>query len=304
VQLWVYDTDYEIKLASTTVTGSTSLCITGPATAGGSTQDATLQACKAKTDAARWNQLWSWTGSYTWQGQNQSISTGNSTYNLAGPIAVGNRLKVQSSGTNGAFNPASTVGAGAASYETLQIVNYLEFGRCLDVTDTDIGKSFMIAYPCKQDPSGTGTPAGTGKLDWNHKWYYSEPPAPPGNPNGTTAPLTQTISVKVNNDSSKKYCLLTPDPAATSPTIYPTFAGCTSSNLQKWTRIKNAGVYLDSYLFVDTFGRCLSVGKSNDLYKGWSKIVVAPCDGSLAQKWNSPAATTGGEVGGYREYTP
>jgi hypothetical protein len=293
-QLWVYDTDYEIKLASTTAVGSTSLCITGPATAGGDTQDATLQLCKAKTDAARWNQLWSWTGSYTWQGQNTDIASGYSSYNLAGPIASGNRLQVKKGGTDGTFNPASAVGAGAASVNTLQIVNYLEFGRCLDVTDTNINNSYMIAYPCKQDPSGTGTPAGTGKLDWNHKWYYKEPPAP-------ATSLTQTISVRVNTHTSQTYGLPTP---TTAGAIYPTFASCAGQDSQNWTRINDTNVYLDSYMFVDYLGRCLSVGKSSDLYKGWSKIVVATCDRSLAQKWNSPPASSGGEVGGYREYTP
>ncbi len=293
-QLWIYDTDYEIKLASTTVAGSTSLCITGPAIAGGATQDATLQACKAKTDAARWNQLWSWSGSYTWVGQATNITSGYSSYYLAGP--VGGRLQVNSGGTNGTFTPASAVGAGAASVNTLQIVNYLEFGRCLDVTDTNIGNSFMISYPCKQDPSGTGTPPGTGKLDWNHKWYYSEPTAP-------ATSLTQTISVLVNNDTSQKYCLQTP--TASSGLIYPVFSSCVAGqSLQKWTRIKDTGTYANSYLFVDSLGRCLAVGKSNDLYKGWSKIVVATCDNSLGQKWNAPSAIVGGTVGSYQEVAP
>ena len=43
------------------------------------------------------------------------------------------------------------------------------------------------------------------------------------------------------------------------------------------------------------------MGPSNDLYNGWSKIVVAACDGSLAQKWNAPAAYTDSTVGGYKE---
>ena len=185
-QLWIYDTDYEIKLASTTVVGGTPLCITGPVNDGDSTQDATLQVCQ--TDATRWNQLWSWTGDYTWQGQKKNISGGYSNYYIAGPIAAGNRLQVQNGGRTGKFNPASAVGAGAASVKTIQIVNYLEFGRCLDVTSENIKSTYMISYPCKQDPSGTGNPPGTGLLAWNHKWYYSEPTAP-------DTSLTQTIYV-------------------------------------------------------------------------------------------------------------
>jgi Tfp pilus assembly protein PilX len=287
-QLWVYATDYEIKLASTIGT-ATPLCITGPVNYGDSTQDATLQKCR--TDSTRWNQLWSWTGDYTWQGQNPSISSGTSGYYIGGPIAAGNRLKVRTDHNNGTFNPASAVGAGAASVNTIQIVNYLQFGRCLDVTSEDINSSFMIAYPCKQDPSGTGTPAGTGKLAWNHKWYYNEPTAP-------ATSLTQ--SIYVYDGSGTKKCLTTS--TASSGPLYPTFSSCSGSNsLQKWTRIVIPTDYLNSYWFKDSLGRCLSVGNSNDLYNGWSKIVVTACDGSLAQKWNAPAEVTKATVGGYKE---
>lgn len=295
-QLWIYDIDYKIKLASTTVVGATPLCITGPAAAGGATQDATLSACK--TDGTRWNQLWSWSGSYTWQGQNTDITSGYSNNNLGGSAAAGNRLQVISNGTNGTFNPTSAVGAGAASINTTQIVNYLEFGRCLDVTDGNIASTFMISYPCKQDPSGTGIPPGTGKLAWNHKWFYNEPVAP-------STSSAQTISVKVDNDSARAYCLQTP--TVDSGLVYPVFTSCVAgSTLQTWTRIGDVETsYLSSYWFKDSLGRCLSVGKSTDLYKGWSKIVVATCDGSLAQKWNAPAARTDSTVGGYQEvYVP
>ena len=294
VQLWIYDTDYEIKLASTTVTGSTPLCIAGPKIWGDSTQNATLQKCVVK----QWNQLWSWMGSYTWQGQSQTITDGYSPYYLAGSFAEGNYLQVNAGGASGTFNPTPAVGPGAASVNTKQIVNYLEFGRCLDVTNEQITSDFMISYPCKQDPSGTGTPPGTGQLKWNHKWYYTEPVAP-------ATSLTQTISVLVNNDAAQKYCLQTP--TAASGLIYPLFKSCVGSeNLQKWTRINNTGTYAGSYLFVDYLGRCLSVGTNpSDLFNtSFSKIIVATCDNSLAQKWNAPAASVGGAVGSYQEVAP
>jgi hypothetical protein len=292
LQLWIYDTDYEIKLASTTVAGATPLCITGPKNAGDSSQNATLQKCVAK----QWNQLWSWSGSYSWQGQNTDITTGYSSYYLAGSFAEGNYLQVNSDGANGTFNPAPAVGPGAASVNTKQIVNYLEFGRCLDVTNEQIASDYMISYPCKQDPSGTGDPPGTGQLKWNHKWFYTEPVSP-----AASSP-SQTITVLVNNDPSQTYCLQTP--TALSGLIYPNFKSCVNSeNLQKWVRVNNTGTYAGSYLFVDSLGRCLSVGTDpNDLFNtSFSKIVVATCDNSLAQKWNAPAEAVGGKVGSYQE---
>lgn len=288
-QLWTYDTDYEIKLSSSLAEGGTPLCITGPTSKKGGTQDATLQNCKLKTDSARWNQLWSWTGDYTWKGQNPDITSGNSNYYLAGPVS--SRLQVREDSASGTFTPDSAVGAGAASVKTIQIVNYLEFGRCLDVTDAQITSSFMISYPCKQDPSGTGNPPGTGQLDWNHKWNYLEPIAP-------ATSRAQTIYVFDNNGNKK--CLETP--AINTGVVYPRFQSCSGGALQTWTRVgATSGGYLASYWFKDSAGRCLAVAGSDDAYRGWSKIIVTTCDGSLAQKWNAPAAYTDSTVGGYQE---
>jgi Tfp pilus assembly protein PilX len=304
LQLWIYDTDYEIKLASTTAAGSTALCITGPQNKNdNNTQNATLTKCAAQ----QWNQLWSWMGSYTWQGQQFDITKGYSSYYLTGSFAEGNYLQVSTS-ISGTFNPTSAVGPGAASINTYQIVNYLEFGRCLDVTTERPDYAYMISYPCKQDPSGlsdaSGNHPGTRNLNWNHKWYYNEPTPP------ATSSAKQTITVKYLNDPAQTYCLQAPPaaPAGSGP-IYPTFKSCVASeSLQKWVRVNNTGTYANSYLFVDSLGRCLSVGTNpNDLYGDpptISKIVVATCDNSYAQKWNAPAATVGGTVGGYQEVAP
>jgi len=292
-QLWVYDTDYEIKLASSLAVGRTPLCITSPvnttstAAASGA---ATLTACKAKTDASRWPQLWSWTGSNSWVGQN-ALNTSNTGFCLSpGTIAAGSVLTVQTS-CSGGFSPSTAVGAGAASFDTKQIVNYKEFGRCADVTDQKIGNAFMISYPCKQDPTGTGT-----QLLWNHKWYYTEPTKP------NTSVADQAIIVHDGGNTSSKYCLTAP--AKGSKLV--TFTLCSSplSTNQKWTRFSLTDSADTSFTFVDKgFSRCLSVDASDTYTAGkWSKMIVATCNGSLEQKWNAPATFTASEVSGYREY--
>ena len=122
-QLWVYDTDYRIKLASTTVPSfdGEALCIT--ATPNGSTPvAATLQECVSPSSASRWNQLWSWEGGARWRGQQNPISAGYSGYMLSSGTksapGVGSLLKVWNQGANnaewGSFNPDPRVGAGAA----------------------------------------------------------------------------------------------------------------------------------------------------------------------------------------------
>lgn len=293
-QLWVYDKDYEIKLASSTLNGAPGLCITGPVlTTDRNLQNAILQPCRASSDVERWNQLWSWTGSYTWQGQNRDPKPGKSTtdpsgYYLGGSISEGQLLQVRTA-VSGTFEPSTAVGAGAASYNTHQLVNYLEFGRCADVTGAAIGTTFEISYPCKQDASGN---PNSPNLLWNHKWFYNEPTS------GSTA-SPQDLFVIVDNGT--KYCLQTPSGAG----IYPLFS-TTCGTSQKWVRVKDTGVYIDSYVMKDNLGRCLAVDSTGPKFAGtnntfFSKLIVATCNGSLAQKWNAPPAYTNSTIGGYKE---
>lgn len=283
---WVYDTNYQIKLASTLTT--TPLCITGPIS-GTTTQDAQLKPCL--TNAARWNQLWSWTGDYSWKGQKNPISGGNSNFCLAPTNSAisldGQFLQTRTAcDANGKFSPTAEAGAGAASKATNQIVNYKQFGRCMDVTGENINATYQIAYPCKQDPTGTGN-----ELNWNHKWYYNEPPV------GATQSPKQQIIVKYQETTN--YCLESPA-AGVSP-AYPTFKICSAGeNRQKWIRVGNTGTYGTSYLFIDYANRCAAVAPT-DTFNGWSKIVVTACSTALEQKWNAPPQTSDATLGSFKE---
>ena len=277
-QLWVHDSSYQIKLASTLVAGAVPLCVTG--TSG----DVTLQKCEptTATDTMRYNQLWSWTGATTWSGQNNPISAGASGVKLG--ISSSSYL---TAGGGTALAPDAAVGAGAASKATNQIVNYSEFGRCLDVTDEDRFKYFMMVYPCKQDPTGTGT-----GLLWNHKWYYTEPVS------GASA--KQPIYVNYLDNAADRYCFKTP---AAGVTGYPTLTGsCNAlSEDQQWTRYNQMSTYDASYVIVDRYNRCLTA-EITDLYSSkYSRVTVRACDGSAAQKWNAPPSSNDAEFGGFKE---
>jgi hypothetical protein len=79
---------------------------------------------------------------------------------------------------------------------------------------------------------------------------------------------------------------------------------CSGSAQQNWTRVYNSGTYASSYLFVDTSGRCLAVDPT-DLYSGlYSKVTVATCNGSDAQKWNAPPTYTDSTVASFKEVSP
>jgi hypothetical protein len=298
-ELWIYDTDYELKLASTTVGGLAGLCITGPLTSNGATQNALLQACLPSTDPNRWNQLWSWMGSYTWQGQSKTISAGYSSNYLGTGYSSGTDLTgkplLVTNGVNGSFTPSALVGAGAASFNTHQLVNYKEFGRCADVTNEVITSAQMISYPCKQDPTGTGT-----NLKWNHHWYYLEPLSfgPPLDPTKKNT-ISTTIYVNTSNVNSPQYCLQTPTTG--SAPFFPTFAACNGSAAQQWKRTYDTGTYSTSYWMQDYLGRCLQTDTTQLFNGAYSELDVASCNGKDEQKWNAPPVEAKADVGGYKE---
>ncbi|WP_258723187.1 RICIN domain-containing protein [Cellulomonas sp. NS3] len=294
LELWVYDTDYTIKLASSTLT-ATPLCLTNES------GSIVLRSCGTPT----FTQLWSWDkdGRATWVAQDSAINdTGSCLYSgrTSGNPVAGDTLKVGSCASQaawGSFAPDPAVGPGAASANTRQIVNYLEFGRCFDVTDTEVTRPFMISYPCKQDPPAAAS------LFWNHKWFYEEPLV------GTTRG-PQQIYVLRNNDSAQKYCLRTAggvtDPAysGVDAGFYVTLTSAcnTVDTTQQWTRSTATGNKTTSWTIRDSSGRCVGVGGSR--YNGnWSTLVVSTCDGSTAQKWNAPADSVEAEIGNYLEET-
>ena len=296
-QLWIYDSSYQLKLASSTIPSLSpdgTLCITGPVS-GSPPQRVTLQKC-----TGAWNQLFSWKGGANFQGQQNPIANGYSGYYLSAGTTSGT---IQSE-PNGAylwiasqvadqkqwvsFNPDPRVGAGAASYATHQIVNYLEFGRCFDVTNQSVSSTFLIVYPCKQDPV-----PGSPNLLWNHKFFYTEP----AGELGSLGP--QQIYFLYQNNASAKYCLVSP--GTEDGRVSFTSACNSGSASQEWTRSANTGSYATSYTFVDSWGRCAALGPPDSSLPDWSVITTTTCNGTLGQKWNAPPNTITASVGGYQE---
>lgn len=298
---WSWKDDYMLHLTANDRDGKIPLCITGRGNAG--TVDATLRPCTSSS-ADPLGQRWAWSEAKTWQGMNAANTHKIASHivNEDGHVDAGDRLSVGSGPGNASLDPLPAVGKGNASYLTNQVVNFNQYGRCLDVTDTDITKIYMIAFPCKQDPSGNGT------FDWNHKWYYDEPPL------GTESVPTQ---IKVNNGT--EYCLITttstrtveqtaPLPSVTAS--FPRFVkndgtrDCSSGNTT-WTRYGYSTDETLSYTFVDRHDKCLSGGGPNPKGKlaRWTTITVATCDGGNDQKWNVPDTPVSASLGDFAEIT-
>ena len=267
----------------------------------------TLQECTTASNDPH-GQRFAWTGQHTWRGQNhQNQNPVNSYIIKASENAVYDGMPVSVGSNHGwrSVNPAPAVGKGNASYETDQVVNHQLFGRCLDVTDTDINKQYMITYPCKQDPSGQD------EFDWNHKWYYDEPEL------GQEYVTTQITVI----DGSTEYCLIAPSNQNTNFTDstngntinarFPRFkTGLTGTNRDcssSATYWKRYGYNDDeglAYHIVDANGRCWSAaGPKTTAHDQWNTVIVEACSESEAQKWNVPTDPVDAALSGYEETT-
>jgi Ricin-type beta-trefoil lectin domain len=179
------------------------------------------------------------------------------------------------------FSPEAAVGAGAAGPANNQLVNFNEFGRCLDVTGQQVSSTFLIAWPCKQAPD----PANVA---WNQKWAL--PAIHGGSVSGTGtivtgAPAGAHCLQSPLSTQAGKYVIVVPCPTGNPPAELT------------WTVWMDTGSYATSYVVVDSAGYCMQATDPDakptpDLYGSGtkvSKIVVAICDGSTLQKWNAPA---------------
>lgn len=249
--------------------------------------------------------IWGWNDSADWKSQSGNcLYAGNTTAPAEGNVlSILTNCTGQAQNTWSAFQPEAKVGAGAAGAGTNQLVNFLEFGRCTDVTDQTItSPNNMIAYPCKQNADGS-------QINWNQKWSYKEPSAP-----DYTAKTRITV---VNGGSSgtngATYCLVAPATAGGYVSFATGNAACgsgtgttpaTGTNPTPanaiWTRYTDTGRYGTSYIFVSSNGLCLATDSSH-VYNGWSKIVVQSCNGQANQKWNAPADLQDGGLGDYQE---
>jgi len=287
-QMWSYRTDLSILYAGNP---ALNLCIQQPA----SGNVPTLQTCTSSVNTTN-------SSTYPYTGTQQKQEWGfNDNGHFAAPASDGSvpnsspGLCLQPNGANDttsatvgaqliyttcdsgttgytAWNPDPQVGAGKAGGATnglpgatKQLVNYQEFGRCLDITGQDVNADHLIDYPCKQAPDSS-------KLTFNQVWTFS----------GSGAGQSGTLSVTKTDGS--KYCLTAP----TSGT-YAVTKVCNGSASQNWTPSGAiAGNYAASYEIVSAGGLCLTADGTNQITYLSSTITVVACDGTAKQKWNAP----------------
>lgn len=290
-QVFTYRTDLTLQLASSS-TLTNGLCTDTATTSGNPVQGGTvvLAACSA-LGSPTFSQQWSFNdnGGFTAATSTTATTSKGSFATPTNPAGLcmavtdqtaGRQLTLADCGLGGtssptqAWVPSPAVGDGAAAVP--QLVNYEQFGRCLDVTGTNVGATHMIAYPCKQNPY----PAA---VSWNQKWFYD-----------ATSKQLYTLQ-----NNSTRYCLTSPRAEDRFVTLTPCSTASTTPGLQ-WKSLGGASTtaYSQRYTFVDSSTdatRCLSihdppaVGSADNPgdTSPWSWATVATCNGSTAQKWNA-----------------
>jgi hypothetical protein len=257
-------------------------------------------------------------------GPNNTCLDVNSLANTSSVTLVETPAIISGCGTP--WQSAASVGSGGAAPvapltigPTNQFVNYDEFGRCMDVTNTNVGWPYLIDYTCKQFPDTTNYPI------WNQRWCFDPLVTTTGSP-------TVGIVYTPNNASPgscgtpgtappvSPYCLTSPRATATaSANNVVTVTSCTlpapnsgtsgvAANLQ-WTTYGSLGTAQYQYTWQDASGYCLEANTANQLNAGnpaltqtkpanpvWSIIQVDTCNGSYQQKWNAPATLGNSQV--------
>jgi hypothetical protein len=229
-------------------------------------------------------QQWSFNDSANFVGTDDGVNLNSYCFNVQSPNIPGS-LIVLSTSCNGGYDnieswsPDAAVGAGAAGASSGQLVNFNQFGRCMDITEQNVSYGYIIDWPCKQKPDAS-------TLTWNQR--YTLPVAAAGASSATGRITT--------NPSSTVYCLTSP--GSTSSGQYVTVTPCpgnTPTNMT-WTVYTKTSTYATSYEITDGYGYCLQPTDPTltppDLYpqgNNISKLIVQTCNGSTLQKWNAPA---------------
>jgi hypothetical protein len=285
-QKFAYNSNLTLSLVASQSGGGLGMCLDAgsPHAVGNFVQ---FQSCSTTTLP---RQQWSINNSANFEGTSDGKTLDGYCFNVQTPDTAGSFVVLGKASTgcyNGYDNietwqPEASTGAGAAGPKIGELIDFSQFGRCLDVTEGNVNYGYLIAWPCKQAPDPSN-------VSWNQKWIV--PTATAHNDNkdwyGTGRITT--------NPSSGVYCLQSPRSTAAGKYVTVVVCPTTTTDAQTWTVWGVAQQFTDSYTVKDIDGNCLQptdpTDKSPDFYpKGQniSKIVVRACNGSTLQKWNAP----------------
>ncbi len=298
-QTFSYNLDLTVSLVSTASAATGLLCLDAGPVPHVWNAVVYLKACAAKGTSAHIGQMWSLNNHANFEGTSDGLTNDNycivvkNAGQLASPVVLGSGDKSivnpptcqQQHDDKESWNPDASVGAGAAGESTQQLVNYGQFGRCLDVPRSDVTYGYLIIWPCKQapDPSTIG---------WNERWVK------------VTSPLHgNKLLITTTDKNNNRYCLQTVQGSSTYVTVQPCGPSVTIDQTMEWTVTGEiTGDPYHSYTIIDYNGNCLSPNDATvDPYvdpvahvqasQGISKATVAACGAAGLLKWNALAGT-------------
>lgn len=278
-QIFTYRNDLTLQLrSSVTSSPPAGLCLdtAAPPTAGATIK---LGACVAAGSTPPYTQQWSIndhggfeaalstsTGDGTLSGKCMNVSSQAAGVTLL--LASCDRSDSATQSPSQAWIPDPTVGPGAAGATTAQLVNFNEFGRCLDVTGLNVSTDHLQAYPCKQNPYA-------GAVLWNQK--FTLPSIAAGATSATGRVYTTT--------GGHNYCVTSPGTSGASVTLQICDTG--TSPARDWTVYSGDSSLPYSSRYTITNGSfCLGLTTAPTGY-AWSAADVEPCTGEADQKWNA-----------------
>lgn len=306
-QVFAYRGDLSIQLVSSVTADTPSgVCLDTrgtPAPTHAAGQNIVVETCDEVEPAkcpdiykcSTWSQQWSIDDSSRLQGATTNRDNIDGFCITAATLSDGMQLKVGGCGSgNQVWIPSPNAGAGMSGPTNQQLVNFLQFATCLDVTGDRPSEGFLIMYPCKQNPN----PAFIRN---NQRFVPSE----------TLGVAPTKVLLRAKTDDGTAYCLTTPtSPAVLVTVTRPCPASAADPSTARWTMYQtqadtngNALSYAQKYTIVDDLGRCLVPGpeKYQELY---AKVIVSECDGSRAQKWNANASLDAAKITNTRETPP
>lgn len=285
----------------------------------------TFQNC----DSTKRIQIWSLNNRDNYEGTTDGVNPNGKCWNVnwamyppaveINNVIAGNANRVagtQGDGTDGTpcsgisgdytryktFFPDPSAGTGAAGDVTRQLVNYEQFGRCLDVTANNVLADFLVVFPCKQAPNKV--------IQWNQVWFLPTVPA------GATSATGRVI---LKDSGGATWCLYSPGSIAPQQwvRITPCTPGSAIPPSQLWRRSVFTGVNQTSYRIESTYAtsastpHCLMPAMPPASAAYWtgnsfdslhiSKLVLGACNGSSLQKWNASPSVLASMVSGYAE---
>ncbi len=302
-QKFAYASNLNLVLVASRANGSTGLCLD----AAGHLDPVVFQPCSAVVSV---RQQWSLNDRGSFEGTTDGVTLNSTCFHLTSPGTVGSAVVLHAAANDPAgaaqldracrteyssartFTPDPDVGTGGAGTPittttgrmTTQLVDFQQFGRCLDVTADDVTAAHLVIWPCKQAPNG--------QVQWNQVWSVPTP----------TSPATSVTGRIWTTKDGQDHCLLSPG----STTGYVKVQLCAEAlpAAIEWTRRYGTGVFATAYRIESTYGApagttyCLvptdPAAVAPDLWQqGASKSVLRVCDSSAAQKWNaSPTILT------------